>query len=321
MSNNPMTNNEMINNKTAFVFPGQGSQAVGMLADIAPHFTEVEETFALASDALGYDLWALVSAGPTEKLDQTCHTQPALLAASFAVWRILQNHSQARPHLLAGHSLGEYTALVCAGALDFSAAIRLVAARGQFMQDAVPAGVGAMAALVGLDEVAVLAVCEMARQPAEVLAPANYNSIGQIVVAGHKASVERAVMVAKEQGAKLAMLIPVSVPSHCELMKPAAQRLSVLLRDTAIAPMALPVIKNVNATAYTDAESIRTGLEQQLYLPVRWVEIIQFFVQQGVTQVVECGPGKILTGLNKRIDKSLELATTSEQATLQALLN
>jgi [acyl-carrier-protein] S-malonyltransferase len=311
----------MINNNIAFVFPGQGSQSVGMLADIATQFSEVHETFAEASAALGYDLWELVSAGPAEKLDQTVHTQPALLAASFAVWRILQRRSQMRPSLLAGHSLGEYTALVCAGALDFSDAIRLVAARGQFMQDAVPAGVGAMAAIIGLDEAGVLAVCDQARQSDEVLAPANYNSVGQIVVAGHKASVECAVMVAKEQGAKLATLIPVSVPSHCKLMKPAADHLSVLLRDTAIESTVLPVIKNVDVTAYTDAESVRVGLEQQLYMPVRWVETIQSFVQQGVTQIIECGPGKILTGLNKRIDKSLQQATTADSASLQALLN
>lgn len=311
----------MTERKIAFVFPGQGSQSVGMLTDIVGQFSEVQETFAEASAALGYDLWKLVSAGPAEQLDQTMHTQPALLAASYAIWRITQKHSSLRATVLAGHSLGEYTALVCAQALDFATAIKLVAARGQYMQDAVPAGVGAMAALIGLDEATVLTVCESARLSGEILAPANYNSIGQIVVAGHKASVERAVVVAKEHGAKLATLIPVSVPSHCELMRPAAERLNVLLREMVIQTPTLPVVNNVEVKTYSTPATICDGLVRQLYLPVRWVETIQSFIQQGVTDVIECGPGKILTGLNKRIDKSLQLATTADSASLHALLN
>lgn len=303
------------------VFPGQGSQSVGMLADIAVQFPEVKQTFAEASQALGYDLWDLVKNGPAEKLDTTTHTQPALLTASYAVWCILQNKNPIQPALLAGHSLGEYTALVCAKALNFSDAIKLVAARGEYMQDAVPPGVGAMAAIVGLDDAMVAEVCQQAIASAEeVLSPANFNSIGQVVVAGHKAAVERAVKLATEKGAKLAVMIPVSVPSHCKLMQPAADRLAKMLATITINNPELTVINNVDATAYTNAESIRDGLVKQLFMPVRWVDTIQAFVKNGITHVIECGPGKVLTGLNKRIDKSLTLMTTTDLTNLDALL-
>jgi len=289
-------------NKLGVVFPGQGSQFVGMLSDIAKESSVIEKTFAEASAVLNYDLWQLVAKGPSEELDKTEHTQPALLAASFALWQVMQ----CEPAILAGHSLGEYTALVCAQALTFKDAIRLVAARGKYMQEAVPQGVGALAAIVGLDDATVKQICE-ACAGSEVLMPANYNSPGQVVVAGHKAAVERAIIAAKEKGAKIAKLLPVSVPSHCALMKPAADRLAKLLDSLTIETPKIPVINNVDANFYKTPEQIRDGLVRQLYSPVRWVETIQEFSKLGITEVIECGPGKVLTGLIKRIDSNLEL--------------
>lgn len=298
----------MTNASLAIVFPGQGSQSVGMLSDLVEQYPQIQKTFAEASVVLGYDLWQLSAHGPLDELNKTVHTQPALLTASYALWRIFQNRLQ--PSILAGHSLGEYTALVCANALQFTDAVKLVAARGKFMQEAVAPGVGAMAAIVGLDNEAVQIICEKANTtPGEVLTPANFNSIGQVVIAGHKAAVERAVLLAKEQGAKLATLIPVSVPSHCDLMRPAALRLKELLKNTHINSPNLTVISNVDVEPYLDADSIRSGLVRQLYMPVRWVETIQYAVKSGVRQMIECGPGKVLTGLNKRIDKELEFLT------------
>lgn len=302
------------------VFPGQGSQSVGMLSDIAAQFPEVEQTYTEASDALGYDLWALSSSGPEEKLNQTAHTQPALLAGGYAIWKILQSRTALKPTLLAGHSLGEYTALVCANAISYTDAIKLVAARGQFMQEAVAVGVGAMAAIIGLDESAVQSLCEKAADANQILSPANYNSVGQIVIAGHREAVERAVILAKESGAKLAMLIPVSVPSHCALMKPAAEKLSALLETIKIHEPSFPVLSNVDVKIYTDAASIRDGLTRQLYCPVQWVETINTFIKKEIKNIIECGPGKVLTGLNKRIDKSLQLSSTSNLSDLEALL-
>jgi [acyl-carrier-protein] S-malonyltransferase len=304
----PMTNTQL-----AVVFPGQGSQNVGMLADVATLFPVVKQTFEEASEVLGYDLWQMTQIGPAEILDQTVHTQPALLAASYAIWRVLQAEQPFTPVVMAGHSLGEYTALVCAHSLQFQDAIKLVAARGQYMQDAVQPGVGAMAALIGLDEATVAAICKQAvTSPDEVLTPANFNSIGQIVVAGHKAPVERAITLAKEQGAKLAVMIPVSVPSHCQLMQPAALRLAALLATTTIQVPAISVLSNADVKRYENADSIRQGLVKQLYMPVRWVEIIQQFTKLNVNRVIECGPGKILTGLNKRIDKQIQFVTTTD---------
>jgi len=312
----------MTDNQLAIVFPGQGSQTVGMLADISNLYPQpVQETFAQASEALGYDLWKLVQNGPAEELDKTVHTQPALLAASYAIWRIIRSSSAINPAMLAGHSLGEYTALVCANALAFQDAIKLVAARGQFMQEAVAPGVGAMAALIGLEGQAVNTICQQARLSSEeVLSPANFNSLGQIVVAGHKAAVDRAIILAKEQGARLAMLIPVSVPSHCQLMQPAAQRLAELLSSVSIQSPHIPVINNVDAKRYEDTDSIRDGLVRQLYMPVQWVGTIQHFISSGVTQIIECGPGKVLSGLIKRIDKNLQLLATSDAASVEILL-
>lgn len=311
----------MIDHNLAIVFPGQGSQSVGMLNDIAEQHPIVKQTFAEASMVLGYDLWQLVAVGPAEKLNQTQYTQPALLAASYAIWRILASQSQfKKPALLAGHSLGEYTALVCANAISFTDAIKLVAARGEYMQAAVPENIGAMAAIVGLTPEEVQEICDAARLPQEVLAPANFNSIGQIVIAGHRASVLKAVEIAKEKQAKLATLIPVSVPSHCELMRGAAESLAILLQTITIQKPEIAVINNVRAQPYTDEASIREGLAQQLYKPVRWVEIIQYFIQYEIKTILECGPAKVLTGLNKRIDKQLQLFATTDLNSLETFL-
>jgi [acyl-carrier-protein] S-malonyltransferase len=303
-----------------FVFPGQGSQTVGMLADIAATFPQVEATYAEASAVLGYDLWKLVQQGPSEELDKTVHTQPALLAASYAVWRIITAKTSTKPTLVAGHSLGEYTALVSGNAISFSDAIRLVAARGQFMQEAVPAGEGALAALVGLDDSVVRDICERAALNGEVLAPANFNSPGQVVIAGSKIAVERALVLAKEAGVKIAKLLAVSVPSHCELMKPAAKKLSDMLASMNIQTPEFPVLNNVDVRVYSSPDSIRDGLIRQLFMPVRWVETIQTFANSGVSLIAECGPGKVLTGLNKRIEPQLQYTSSNDLATLTNLI-
>jgi len=303
-----------------FVFPGQGSQSVGMLMDIAQEYPEVQDVFAEASDVLDYNLWHLVQDGPAEELNKTVHTQPALLAASYALWKIITSNTSVKPIILAGHSLGEYTALTCANAIKFTDAIRLVAARGHFMQEAVPVGEGALAAVVGLDDEAVENLCKKAALTGEVLTPANFNSPGQVVIAGQKIAVERALVLAKESGAKLAKLLPVSVPSHCALMKPAADRLADILSTIAIKSATIPVLSNVDVEEYTSSGSICDGLLRQLFMPVRWVEIIQSFAKAGVTQVIECGPGKVLTGLNKRILPDIQLANTSDLASLQVVI-
>lgn len=307
--------------KIGFVFPGQGSQSVGMLADIAKEYSEVKATFDEAATVLGYDLWQLVQEGPAEVLDRTVYTQPALLAASYAIWRILQNRSTIRPVLLAGHSLGEYTALVCAGSLSFHDGITLVAARGEYMQEAVPLGEGALAAIIGLDDDVVRELCEQSVLDNEVLAPANYNSTGQVVIAGTKVAVERAIVLAKEKGARLAKSLPVSVPSHCELMRPASQKLEQLLKSLSIKQPGIPVVNNVDVLSYETSEAIRDGLVRQLYHSVRWVEIIKKFEALGINSIIECGPGKVLTGLVKRITPDMELAQTADLNSLQTLLN
>lgn len=311
----------MTSHQNAFVFPGQGSQSVGMLADAAAQFPEISKTFSEASNVLGYDLQRLAFEGPAEDLNQTVHTQPALLTASYAVWKILSSRGAMRPTILAGHSLGEYTALVCADAMTFHDAVKLVAARGQFMQDAVAAGTGAMAAIIGLEDDAVLKLCDEVRGEKEVLSPANYNSVGQVVIAGHDVAVNRAVALAKERGARMAVLIPVSVPSHCELMRPAAARLAELLETVNISKPLLPVMNNADVKVYDNAADIRAGLTRQLYMPVRWVETIQSFIKMNVTTIIECGPGKVLTGLNKRIDKSLQLQSVCDLASIVNCLN
>ncbi len=289
----------------AFVFPGQGSQSVGMLSELAGQTQVIRTTFQEASDTLGYDLWDLVQNGPEEKLNSTEITQPALLTAGVAVWRAWQEQNGAAPVFLAGHSLGEYSALVCAEALNFSDAVSLVADRGRFMQEAVAVGTGSMAAVMGLDEDALTAVCEQAAEGA-IISCANFNSPGQIVIAGEKLAVERAAELAKAAGAKRAIILSVSVPSHCALMKPAAERLQQRLNELEITTPKLPVIHNVDASGHSSPEEIRTALVEQLYKPVRWIDVVNTMAEQGVDAVVECGPGKVLAGLCKRINKSLD---------------
>lgn len=303
----------------AFIFPGQGSQSVGMLAGLAEAFPVVGETFAEASEALGYDLWQRVQEGPDAELNRTTVTQPAMLAAGVAVWRAWQAKGGAAPALMAGHSLGEYSALVCAGALGFADAVRLVAERGRLMQEAVPEGVGAMAAILGLDDDSVRAVCAEAAQ-GEVCSAVNFNSPGQVVVAGHDAAVERAMTLAKEQGAKRALKLPVSVPSHCALMQPAADKLAEQLVAITITAPAIPVLHNVDVSRHNEADAIRQALAQQLYQPVRWVETIEAMHGQGVDTVIEAGPGKVLAGLNKRIVKTMNALPVFDADTLDTAL-
>lgn len=286
------------------VFPGQGSQSVGMQADLGHTCDDVRQCYAEASDVLGYDLWQLVQDGPAEKLDATVVTQPAMLTAGVAAWRAYRNAGGALPAMMAGHSLGEYTALVCADALDFKAALALVRQRAELMQAAVPAGTGGMAAILGLDDAGVVEACEKASQ-GEIVSAVNFNSPGQVVIAGSRAAVERAVALASEAGARRAMLLSVSVPSHCALMIPAAEELVTSLSAVPFREPSIPVINNVDVKIYGDASSICDGLARQLYSPVRWVETVKFFVANGVDTVIECGPGKVLTGLLKRIDKSV----------------
>ncbi len=301
----------------AIVFPGQGSQTVGMLAELGEQHEIVKATFAEASDALGYDLWALVQNGPAEDLNQTHRTQPALLASSVAIWRVWQEQGLAQPALVAGHSLGEYSALVCAGVIDFKEAIKLVELRGQLMQEAVPAGVGAMYAIIGLDDESIAKACEEAAQ-GEVVSPVNFNSPGQVVIAGNKAAVERAGALCKEAGAKRALPLPVSVPSHCALMKPAAEKLAVALEAIEFNAPSVPVINNVDVAAETDPAKIKDALVRQLHSPVRWTEGVEKMSEQGVEKLLELGPGKVLTGLTKRIVKTLSAAAVNDAASLEA---
>lgn len=303
----------------AFVFPGQGSQTVGMLTELAATYPLVEETFREASDALGYDLWQSVSQGPAEELNKTWQTQPALLAASVAVYRVWQQQGGEQPALMAGHSLGEYSALVCAGVLNFADAVKLVELRGKLMQEAVPEGTGAMQAIIGLDDAAIRKACEESAQ-GQVVSPVNFNSPGQVVIAGNKEAVERAGAACKAAGAKRALPLPVSVPSHCALMKPAADKLAVALESITFNTPAVPVINNVDVKAETDAAAIRHALVRQLYSPVRWTESVEAMAAQGVTQLLEMGPGKVLTGLTKRIVDSLTAAAVNDTASLTAAL-
>lgn len=303
----------------AFVFPGQGSQSVGMLTQLAASYPEVKQTFDKASFVLGRDLWDLVTNGTEDELNQTQNTQPAMLAAGVAVWEVWCQHSAVRPAWMAGHSLGEYTALVCSGALFFEDAVKLVEARARFMQEAVPAGVGAMAAILGLEEHQVIEICASVAET-EVVSAVNFNSPGQVVIAGHKAAVERAVAAAKEAGAKRAILLPVSVPSHCALMQSAADKLDEYMQDIALATPKMQLIHNVDVESHTAPEIIRNALKEQLYKPVRWVESIGRMHNKGVTTFVECGPGKVLTGLDKRIAKEAEHLAIYDPETLNKVL-
>ena len=289
----------------AFVFPGQGSQSLGMLADIGAQHSQIRDTFAEASDALGYDIWSLVQQDPEEQLNQTDKTQPAILTASIALWRLWEARGGVRPSYVAGHSLGEYSALVAASALAFTDAVRLVERRGQLMQEAVPAGEGAMAAILGLEDADIVNACAEAAQ-GDVVSAVNYNAPGQVVIAGNAAAVMRAVELCKARGAKRAVPLPVSVPSHCELMRPAAERFAEAVNAIQWQQPSIPVVQNVNAGVSADLTALKQNLLAQLYSPVRWVESVQLLADKGVIQLVECGPGKVLAGLNKRCVKGIE---------------
>jgi [acyl-carrier-protein] S-malonyltransferase len=303
----------------AFVFPGQGSQSKGMLSELAQSHPLVQSIFTQASEVLGYDLWRVVQENPDDQLSQTQITQPAMLVAGYACFQVYsQTHSSA-PSFMAGHSLGEYTALVAAGALSFEDAVRLVSLRGQYMQEAVPEGVGAMAAILGLSDEAVAEVCAQAAQD-QVCAPVNFNSPGQVVVAGHRAGVERATELAKAAGAKRALILPVSVPSHCSLMMPAAERLAKVMETMEFNLPQVPVIQNATVASAASVEEIKAVLVRQLYSPVRWVETVEYLARAGVTHTLEMGPGKVLSGLNKRIVKDIESLGVYDNATLDKAL-
>ena len=301
--------------KFAITFPGQGSQSVGMLAELAAEHSIVRETFAEGSDALGMDLWALSQHGPKEKLDDTRVTQPLMLCAGIAVMRVLDQQLGRPAIVMAGHSLGEYTALVAAGVLDLAQATRLVALRGSFMDEAVPAGTGAMAAILGLDDDQVRAVCAEGAQ-GQVAAAVNYNTPGQVVVAGDAAAVERVIGLAKAAGAKRAVMLDVSVPSHCSLMKPAAARLEAALLDVTFKMPVVPVLHNVNVSVAGDIVEMRRLLVEQLCSPVRWVETVREVAGRGAEVVLEAGPGKVLSGLVRRIDRSIEAFPVYDPASL-----
>lgn len=305
--------------KFAMVFPGQGSQAVGMLAELAEQFPVVIDTFSQASEVLGYDLWALVQQGPAEELNKTWQTQPALLTASVAIFRVWQQrYPELQPEVMAGHSLGEYSALVCAGVLDFQDAVKLVELRGKLMQEAVPEGTGAMYAIIGLDNEAIINACKTAEQ-GEVVSAVNFNSPGQVVIAGAKAAVERAAALCKEAGAKRALPLAVSVPSHCALMKPAADQLAVALENLSLNQPNVAVINNVDVATESESQSIRTALVRQLYSPVRWTETVEKMAENGVEILLEIGPNKVLTGLTSRIVKELAAQAVNDVKSLEAV--
>lgn len=310
-----------MNKKNSFgmVFPGQGSQSVGMLSVLADSHGIVRDTFDEASEELSVDLWNLTQNGTESDLNKTQNTQPAMLAAGIAVYRLWLHQGGSQPAAMAGHSLGEYSALTAAGALSFADAVKLVAARGRFMQQAVPAGVGAMAAILGLEDEQVSRVCEAAAS-GQVAQAVNFNSPGQVVIAGDRTAIERAVKLATEAGAKRALMLSVSVPSHCELMKPAAAQLESMLGELTVQLPSIEVIHNVDVSVSITPDDIRQKLVQQLYQPVRWVETVQAMVSQGISTVVEAGPGKVLTGLNKRIDRKINSLPVTDPAGLEKAL-
>jgi len=302
----------------AFVFPGQGSQSRGMM-DGYTEFSAVRDTFSEASAVLQQDLWQLATTGTDAELNATINTQPLMLTAGVAVYRAWQSQNGAKPAFMAGHSLGEYTALVAAGALNFTDALPLVRYRAQCMQDAVPEGKGGIAAILGLDDEVVRAVCVEGAQ-GEVLEAVNFNSPGQVVIAGDRAAVERGMAIAKARGAKRALMLPMSVPSHCSLLQGAAEQLRTYLENVAIKTPSIPVVHNADVAAYHDAAAIKDALVRQLFSPVRWVETIRYFGQQGITHNVECAPGKVLTGLNKRIDTTQQAVAINDGEALKAAL-
>lgn len=310
----------MKNQQLAFVFPGQGSQKVGMLAEIAGVYSIVQETFAEASTALGYDMWQLIQQGPQEELNLTEKTQPLLLTASVALWRVWQQQGGAQPALLAGHSLGEFSALVCAGTIDFTDAVRLVRARGQFMQTAVPVGEGAMAAVLGLEDDQIVQICRTASEAGGVVEAVNFNAPGQVVIAGTVAGVNSAIELCKAAGSKRALPLPVSAPFHTSLMRPAGDKLRAAMQDLTFKAPLIPVVHNVHAQPETDPQKIKDILFEQIFSPVNWVGCVQYLAAQGVTATIECGPGKVLGGLIKRIDKELSCAGVETSAELDAAL-
>lgn len=309
--------------KFAFVFPGQGSQSVGMMAGY-DDLSIVHDTFVEASDILAQDFWSMVYDGPAEDLNLTINTQPLMLMSGVAVYRAWEALGGGKPALLAGHSLGEYTALVVSGALSFADGLKLVRFRGEVMQQAVPEGTGGMAAILGLEDAVVETLCQevAALNNQESLEPANFNSPGQVVIAGHKNAVLKGIELAKEKGAKRAVMLPMSIPSHCRLMKPAAEKMQQQLEQTSLQSPGIPILHNVDVQAHDDVESIKAILTRQLFSPVRWVDTIKAFATEGITHSVECGPGNILTGLNKRIDRNLQhLSLTNSDAIRQAVAN
>ena len=306
--------------KLAFLFPGQGSQKPGMLLDIAEQYDQIQHTFEQASDALSDDLWAMLREGDAEQMSLTANTQPLLLTAGVALWRIWQAEGGEQPAVMAGHSLGEYTALACSGAIAFDDAVRAVRFRGQAMQRAVPAGAGAMAAVIGLADQDVIQVCEQAAE-GQVIEAVNFNAPGQVVIAGAKEAVDRALPLLKEAGAKRALPLPVSAPFHCALMRPAAAELTDFLSDIDFSQPICPIVQNVSVAPETDAATIKAQVLQQTYSPVRWTQTIQHIVGQGFDRSVECGPGAVLAGLAKRIDKSMSTQGLGDLASLQQGLN
>ncbi len=309
----------MTQQNLAFVFPGQGSQKIGMLADLAATYPIVTQTFAEASQVLGYDLWDLVQNGAQEDINLTERTQPLLLTASVAVWRVWQEKNGAKPALVSGHSLGEWSALVCAGVVEFKDAVKLVQQRGKFMQEAVPAGQGAMAAIIGLDDALIIEACKNAEQ-GEVVSAVNFNSPGQVVIAGSASAVERASALCKEAGAKRALPLPVSAPFHTSLMKPAADRLAEQINATEFKAPQIPVVHNVSAQTETDPQKIKALMIEQIYSAVRWVECVNTISDAGITATVECGPGKVLSGLNKRINSELTALSIEKPEEVDAVL-
>jgi [acyl-carrier-protein] S-malonyltransferase len=305
---------------TAFLFPGQGSQSLGMLHALAEQHACVGEVFELVSDTLGYDLWRLIQEGPLEQLNQTEYTQVAMLAGDVAVYRVLESYG-INADYSAGHSLGEYAALVCAGALQLADAARLVQARGRLMQETVPLGKGAMAAIVGLSDAQVQAICHEVSTETMQVSPANYNAIGQVVIAGHTAAVHDAMRQADMLEARLTREIPVSVPCHCSLLSDAALKFKKILDETPFFEPKRRIINNVDVSAYTSPDMMRASLAEQLYSPVRWVETIQAMEKFGVTEVIECGPGRVLTGLAKRIDRTLAAYSVNSPDSLASILS
>lgn len=306
--------------KFAMVFPGQGAQCVGMLSELAARYPIVQETFSDASSELGYDLWELSQNGPAEELNKTWRTQPALVAASVAIYKIWQQRHGAAPAMVAGHSLGEYSALVCAGVIDFNDAIRLVELRGKLMQAAVPEGEGSMYAIIGLDNNTISGLCKKA-ELGEIVSPVNFNSPGQTVIAGNKNAVERAATACKLAGAKRVIPLFVSVPSHCALMKPAAEKLAVTLNQIPFKLPTIPVLSNVNVKTEHDPDAIKRNLIEQLYSPVRWSEIVTTMAEQDVTVLLEVGPGKVLTGLTKRIVSTIRCISIGDPESLDMALD